>query len=469
MGIDSWVVGTGYRSLFAVGLALGLLACSSSPGSSGGPAAGAADATAGDASNSELPDGAPGVDGGDATPGDAMPTAVDSACGEFFEAAMVHGGLHLLLPNYDICPTLDPLPDAVRAVLKPEFVALCAQELSLPGVAISTAWLAGCSAALAGISCGDPMPGACVVPAGSGTQGPCLSSLQCRAFCDDVCFDYVPVGGPCVAFDVVGFPGPIVPCVAGSLCVPDPEGGILDVYGTCAIGQAPASPGAACDDDAGLHCQEGYRCTQGVCTGTGVQGSECAGADDCAPPLRCVNFDPASPYGACDPLGAINDAGMIPCSTDRACPPGLQCGGGSICAVGLEAGAACQVTADCAQGAFCGPDGKCAEDTPVGGPCDGGSDSLNCPFTRPCVETSDAGVCYNDCHAGTCLEKNPASAWFGESCIRGTVEYGCVAEGPCPDNGVCAGLVASGAPCDDSVSCGPFATCTNGACTLNRF
>jgi hypothetical protein len=195
-------------------------------------------------------------------------------------------------------------------------------------------------------------------------------SLQCGSgnrACDDAIVGLVPMGGPCVAMECAnGLTCDSSTCP--STCQPQKcLGQVLLEDGGCGSWPTPqlVSLGGSCT--ANSPCQEGMRCSEGVCVLARAKEGE-----------------------ACDQSFV----------TERWCQEGLVCLQGR-CARGAAPGEACSRDLACQVDAFCGSDGGCvlaateARSLPpsAGSTCAADLDCVNGLVTLRC----EAGRCVRVC------------------------------------------------------------------------
>lgn len=274
----------------------------------------------------------------------------------------------------------------------------------------------------------------------------CREGSECASV---VCANEVCCAGPCericTACNVPGKQGTCVPVPAGarhSSCADQP-------VETCGFDGTCDGRGACRKHPAGA------RCTEGVCSGSGVSATgACDGDGQCmlGPVITCA------PYG-CDP-GAGKARCFDRCTSSAECVAGRACVTGS-CGKKLD-GAECAAGAECASG-FCA-DGVCCDVACAG----------------PCVSCAQAGA------KGTCRPSAAAIADPRKICIDASAAS-CGQTGACDGKGACArypagtvcqpgsclsaALLMAPARCDGAgqcvpgsqVTCAPFA-CQEGAC-----
>jgi hypothetical protein len=309
----------------------------------------------------------------------------DSACDEYFDAYLASYACTLALPQ----------SEATR--LRPLFDELCADEVALPGSALTSARLSACAKAVQADPCSEFSPAACT-PTASGTLAvgeTCIDSVQCASgactlassFGDDggapesscgACTATVPAGGAC---------DPTNPqCAASSECTMDGSGS-----STC-VAATYGGAGVMCDSDTKL-CDDGLVCdsTTEVCAQPGVAGAACETSRACAAGLVCAD-------GACAAGAALG----APCGTTTACGTGLTCDAS---------------TGACAAIQWASDGDACSESSPcLVGVCnfEGSSTSGICPDVaangQPCP-TDATSTCdtFSECINGVCAFPNSLS------------------------------------------------------------
>lgn len=324
----------------------------------------------------------------------------------------------ILYDTHDV-RVADPrsLSPAHRAAVTGAEKKVCLELVSLPGGAITPAWLDACRDAFAAERWGA-MKGACAPPPGTlGDGAACTADLQCASLhCEGAlqatcgtCAPRLPIGAPCAR-----------DCGAGLRCVMTPVPGAHS--GPSACQDAWPAPAAPCV------CPAGQRCTSTGCAPLPGPGQACSSGSDCVDGFYCDR-------GTCAPKKALGDA----CTLGIACPSGAYCTpDGSaqprVCAQTKPDGASCTESYACAGG-------RCDEScSPRGRVCMGRD--VDAPLAAPGEIALGANICA-----------------IGQS-------EGCA---PCPP------IAGEGEPCEEPAPgvpltrfggpvCVPYLKCVDGAC-----
>jgi hypothetical protein len=317
---------------------------------------------------------------GSATSGSApSATALETACGNFFDASVGAG-----------CG--GPVrPAAELARERARFVVSCASGYSLPGITITAAFEACAQAMKAAGGCNTV---ACDFRSpGTLSDGSiCASSEQCAS---GVCT--VAAGsthcGACAAATPVGQSCRDTDCIGPVACAGQPPTCEALTYG---------GAGAACDSGPNL-CAPGLTCNTATatCSPPAGLGEPCDPVNGCNPAFTCN-----STTLTCQPLGTVGE----PCADDADCASGLGClpnsKGAMQCGtiVGwAHSTEACDGATRCLVG-DCGLPSGASEDT-----------QGTCPLViadgEPCGASNSDPICdvYAECVNGTCILGAPPS------------------------------------------------------------
>jgi hypothetical protein len=260
----------------------------------------------------------------------------------------------------------------------------CLANLTAPGTAATPDEVAACATATATESCesllnGDPLPAACVAPAGSRSIGSgCAFGGQCSTgFCEvalasacGTCHELLTAGTSCA--DLVSC-GPGLSCFGGVCGVSAGSGAECGATQPCVVGLACVIPAGVetgtCQAEAtalGAPCVRRNLADAGPgCDPT--QGPSCRSDDDGV--SACQAIATATAGEACNSVDFVStDPTDIVCVDGSVCT--LQSPGNAICVARAADGASC----NSATGPFCMPLARC-----VGSVIDGGASGTCVP------------------------------------------------------------------------------------------
>lgn len=329
------------------------------------------------------------------------------------------------------CTGLPALPTDEQAI-----VDSCVGFILAPGVTLTTADVAACTAEIAESPC---LGGGWDYPSCTGQRSGLLYPHGVRK----------------------GTLSPGAACFADAQC----DSGACSSASlfSCGFCYRVVALGAPCGGTPD-HCEDEAQCTEGICQHGGKKpGEECVdfGGGDCQKTAFCRTQPPGGGNGTCTLWSELGE----PCGQDLLCAQGTRCAAG-VCRPLLPAGGSCTGGEDC-QSASCFQ-GICRD--PVYGLGPGADCSLG--------ECGPGLVCLGDLPTCTDLAIQPEGAACDDSercapglfCDRG----GACTTGSCLGSlGICRALPGPGEPCGATLVCAPGATCegfdpavpTPGVCT----
>jgi hypothetical protein len=222
---------------------------------------------------------------------------------------------------------------------------------------------------------------------------------------------------------------------------------------------------------------------QDLLVGTKPTGMSCSMTEECAGDSYCQK---SGTCGMCTPRRAVGGS----CKTAVECTSGL-CGNLQCLPGGGASGSSCALDGQCATGLIC-RENTCAARSDLGAHCVNSHDcdDYKAGCSNDPNNTLGTGRCtavvgeHAVCSPWSTMSNNPHCDWAaGIGCVAGTcAKLLMVADGkPCGfDVGLCSGtsrcvsgscvpLVDIGGLCNADVDCGPYALCSQHACTFTSF
>jgi hypothetical protein len=306
-----------------------------------------------------------------------------SACRGFFEI------------EYSVCNP--SVPPTERSRILPRIEQACKNELSLPGIGLTSDWLNACGAAIQQSGCASNATSACNIPPGLEPGGAaCNVNEQCHSgYCTiqaltdggwpscGTCTSTIAIGQPCgIGQDT---------CDRSAQCIGSPATcqPLGDVGASCEPLPCKTVTGCrTCKD--GLHCDsQTHQCSrpEGI-------GAACSLNGDCAEPLVCgptPNRTCQSPGGLGASCASASCAAGLTCDTlKNTCVaivlagPGQACDQATQCLVGRCKGIAVFAVPDAAPATL-----SCPSVLHDGDRCDQNDPSTTCDTAAEC----QGGVC----------------------------------------------------------------------------